>query len=1303
MPPAPAKRKRQAAAAAAGGNGVVAVAAGPAKKRRTKTVATSATQAHTPVAPDTPTAATPTAVGAADEGASDSEDEETDSAKKMASLRKCKEIAQGIKDGDLQLVDIKTVWPDRSFGVIWSSFRLVRHKDTGVLQPGAQCGRCKCILTYKERDSGCRSFTRHLKSAKCLKMAALETDAGDAGPCNQPVWADKVAPSPDDKKEMTKSVVEYCAWNLRPPVSVKDPGLVNLVQKGIDLGWRKGRLDAAKLLPCPTTIRTNMEAAAKKARHELAEEVRPLMEENRCSATCDCWTDDHRKDKYMVLTLHFIRDWKLYSRMLGTRTLPHGEASSATNLKALLQRMFEDSGLDASLMEKVKWVTDAGSDIKKALESFQWFYCMTHALNIVLRTALSVRYFDVIESAVRANPMASQIVTECNEWVQQVRTVYKKKKLPVGKLRLKASVPTTASHVRMLHSVERARAEVEQTLLADAPRLDVDMEDVADLADFLSPFDLSGSREASPQVSIGVYHDKIQPHLVASNDDSPMIVELKVAARKELEPMPVIELLERVKVLVAYLKRSGLINQLDHAANQEVQTRWNSHYGMLDSLCDQWEKVCEVMTNATDEAKPKMDGLVLEDMEELAAFLEPFQLHTDRLQGQAYPTLPYVEPAFEALLAHLSPDGHEDDTASIAAVRRNAYSLLMYKVVIRMEHKIARFLWPKMKHLKDYTNEERAEVHEAVRARCRSIEERRRLLVPATQQPQPPSPTPSTSNAEDADAAATTLSTSTASIKRRRKVKKTDQDLYGGMLLPPVPESEYKDEVQRYSEMSAQDIGDDSDLLQWWKTKGALSFPILAELVQEVLPTPGSSAPSERVCSDLGVLITDRRSSMLSSTVGNTLALRDHLKNKFPAGWAGLGSYNLWCGLLRALSLLGQQRRARKSQPFWRHCLTVPFVRNSSIQSSMRIEAETAKTYLGVQLKGPRGSEPGQTVVTQPINPMNFSDTVRSLDPCGIQMYWGTPQHLMRRVVSSQESNLVKIVSPIDISYFCKAGVYFPGLVLLHVAITHAEMALDEQSLSGVWISQCHLSVFIMTNYDELADTESAVCKTEWRRIKKAFLQNKARRRGVSGMGLDDKPPLYKHAELLGFLEGRAAAAGGASVSSLRRPSTASDSCSSTVSMAEEDFMLCEALSHPVLFEGVGEGVVLRDPTLPGPSHATYGPLPPPPRAKLPARVPAPPRAVLPPPPRAVLPPPPRAVLPPPPRAGLPAPPRAELTPPPRAVLTPPPRAGLPPPPRAEPSPAAQPQPREPPLKVVGVEEQPAPLPVALIFCDFLA
>lgn len=65
-------------------------------------------------------------------------------------------------------------------------------------------------------------------------------------------------------------------------------------------------------------------------------------------------------------------------------------------------------------------------------------------------------------------------------------------------------------------------------------------------------------------------------------------------------------------------------------------------------------------------------------------------------------------------------------------------------------------------------------------------------------------------------------STSTANriIPQPRTSKNTDEELYGSYMMR---NDEEVDELERYKNMKVEDIGNDSDLLQWWKIQASSS------------------------------------------------------------------------------------------------------------------------------------------------------------------------------------------------------------------------------------------------------------------------------------------------------------------------------------------------------------------------------------------------------------------------------------------------------------------------------------------------
>ena len=67
-----------------------------------------------------------------------------------------------------------------------------------------------------------------------------------------------------------------------------------------------------------------------------------------------------------------------------------------------------------------------------------------------------------------------------------------------------------------------------------------------------------------------------------------------------------------------------------------------------------------------------------------------------------------------------------------------------------------------------------------------------------------------------------------------------------------------------------------SNPLQWWKL-ASFKFPLLSRRAQKVLAVMGTSAPSERVFSSGGNIVTKNRASMHADTVANLILLKQSL------------------------------------------------------------------------------------------------------------------------------------------------------------------------------------------------------------------------------------------------------------------------------------------------------------------------------------------------------------------------------------------------------------------------------------------
>lgn len=68
-----------------------------------------------------------------------------------------------------------------------------------------------------------------------------------------------------------------------------------------------------------------------------------------------------------------------------------------------------------------------------------------------------------------------------------------------------------------------------------------------------------------------------------------------------------------------------------------------------------------------------------------------------------------------------------------------------------------------------------------------------------------------------------------------------------------------------------------ADPLEWWKANHG-DWPILSRLARQYLAVPGTSAPSERVHSEAGLVITDKRNRLSPHRAGNLVFLHENAR-----------------------------------------------------------------------------------------------------------------------------------------------------------------------------------------------------------------------------------------------------------------------------------------------------------------------------------------------------------------------------------------------------------------------------------------
>ena len=267
---------------------------------------------------------------------------------------------------------------------------------------------------------------------------------------------------------------------------------------------------------------------------------------------------------------------------------------------------------------------------------------------------------------------------------------------------------------------------------------------------------------------------------------------------------------------------------------QDVATRWNSSYNMLQRLVDLRSPVTAVLS------KEKGSKLLLAPKdravaESLLSILSDLEVVTAMLSGEQYP-LSQVLPIIHGVVNDTLLD-NDDDLLLVVRVKDMLKEQLnnrfrMASLEADNLSVIAAALDPRFRNLPFLTAAQRHEVETILVEKARLVrecspseEDKVRKSVPDKRQ---------MTNSEKVMA---------------RLLNESESD----------DESSVEEEVCSY--LHEKKVKRSEDPLLWWQVHRE-RFPRLAVLAQRVLAVPASSTASERVFSTSGLIVDQRRSSM---------------------------------------------------------------------------------------------------------------------------------------------------------------------------------------------------------------------------------------------------------------------------------------------------------------------------------------------------------------------------------------------------------------------------------------------------------
>lgn len=277
---------------------------------------------------------------------------------------------------------------------------------------------------------------------------------------------------------------------------------------------------------------------------------------------------------------------------------------------------------------------------------------------------------------------------------------------------------------------------------------------------------------------------------------------------------------------------------------QEVETRWNSKFTMMESYVQQHDQITTVLV-----LKGKMDSVIsneeLGKCKDIMATLGPFYLATTEMSGEKMTSISKVIPIVNLLRKKL-----EKDDSGLAAQLLESLNLRFVDIETNKFLSLATLLDPRFKE-KAFANPQNA------RAAIQQLTHEADLAISQQDQQQKEHTEQKTKTSFDSF--------------WEEFDDETNVDEESSLLQTPG-------EAEVQVMLSSKRIDRHRDPLLWWKSQEGI-MPRLSKLCKQILCIPATSVPSERVFSKSGELVSARRSTLKTCNVDKIIFL-----NKLYAG-----------------------------------------------------------------------------------------------------------------------------------------------------------------------------------------------------------------------------------------------------------------------------------------------------------------------------------------------------------------------------------------------------------------------------------
>ena len=308
-----------------------------------------------------------------------------------------------------------------------------------------------------------------------------------------------------------------------------------------------------------------------------------------------------------------------------------------------------------------------------------------------------------------------------------------------------------------------------------------------------------------------------------------------------------------VVATTALKEKQEQLNIKQHHLIQDVSTRWNSTFFMIDRLVEQRVAIYAVLHDATV-SKDQYQHLDLKEdqwvlLEQLTKVLEPLQMATTVFSYEVNTSSSIIYPVLHGLIRnHLKIN--DKDVPAVKHFKNQVSQDLTERFEIDEEYTASSIPFlctavdPRYSSLKFATSEQRSTAHEAILQHLKESH----FQSSATEE-----------NEGEASEAATQKKTAL-------EILLGDISSKSSALTPEVELESFAKEVE----------GSDTNPLVWWKTNQG-RYPHLSKLAKQLLCIPATSVPSERVFSVSGTITSAKRNCIKPENVDMLIFLNKNL------------------------------------------------------------------------------------------------------------------------------------------------------------------------------------------------------------------------------------------------------------------------------------------------------------------------------------------------------------------------------------------------------------------------------------------